>query len=622
MPSRQAARSGTNMADNSSELRSIAWSQAFPFVRLFQTLRLALSPGRLALALAAVVLMYVGGRVLDRLWGTSHGVVQRLHNGRVQTEIEAYVRGSHTEFRQWVKEARAEQEQRGFQALRDAKIADTVDKTRELLAAHPLRELTMDTKQQQELVELRTVVEQLEHKGLDAIAADGNLSDDARTEKRRAVVDAADGLRRMLHSARGRGLPEAAAGQRAIETLVTADPNADRSEMGTAQSRLLLATVRVAQVGQYERLQPRGPFIALIMYESNCFAAAIQGVCSGRWGFQAGASDPQPALAGSIESAVRGGLWLLNQHPCYSGMFGLYLLLVFAYFGGAICRSAAVQSARDEVIPLKDALAFVRARYGSFLAAPLLPLGVFVGIGVLLALGGLFGAVGYIGELGTGLFYGLALFGGFALALIALAAGLGFHLMWPTVAVEGSDGFDALSRACSYVSSRIWHVLFYTGVLLLYGGIAFVIGRLVLILMLKFAHKFTGLGMNLISSAELTAGGKLNAMWSLPAWADLSLLPSTSDTPFWGTFVNGPLDATERVGALLIAVWVHILVTLLGAFVVSYFFCGSTQMYFLLRRDVDATDFEEVYYEEPAEEPAPAAADAPPTATEPPPASV
>ncbi len=598
------------MADNSSELRSIAWSQAFPFVRLFQTLRLALSPGRLVLALAAVVLMYVGGRVLDRVWGVSHGVVARLHNGRVQTEIEAYARGSHADYRQWVKDARTEQDQRGFQALRDAKVVTTLEEARVSLAAQPLRESVLDTKQRQELGELAREVERLERQGLDAIAADKDLSDDARREQRSALIDAADSLRRMLRSARRHGLPEASAGQRAIEKLISADPNGDRAELGGLQARLLLATVRVAQIGQYERLQPRGPFISLIMYESNCFAAAIQGVCSGRWGFQAGALDPQPALAGSIESAVRGGLWLLNQRPCYAGMFGLFLLVVFAYFGGAICRSAAVQSARDEVIPLKDALAFVRARYGSFLAAPLLPLGVFIGVGLLLLLGGLFGALGYIGELGTGLFYGLALLGGFALALIALAAALGFHLMWPTIAVEGSDGFDALSRACSYVSSRIWHVLFYTGVLLLYGGIAFVIGRLVLVLMLKFAHKFTGLGMNLISSAELTAAGKLNAMWSLPAWADLSLLPSTADTPFWGTFVNGPLDATERAGALLIAVWVHILITLLGAFVVSYFFCGSTQMYFLLRRDVDATDFEEVYYEEPAEEPAPAAVDA------------
>ena len=100
---------------------------------------------------------------------------------------------------------------------------------------------------------------------------------------------------------------------------------------------------------------------------------------------------------------------------------------------------------------------------------------------------------------------------------------------------------------------------------------------------------------------DLAAGtGKLNALWMMPAWADLSLLPSTGDTPFWGTFFNGPLDGWESIGAGLLSMWVHLLISVLGAFVVSYFFCGSTQMYFLLRREVDATDFDEVYYEEPA----------------------
>ena len=53
------------MADNGAELRSIAWSQAFPFLRLFQTLRLALDFKRLMLALGAVMLTYLGGVILD-----------------------------------------------------------------------------------------------------------------------------------------------------------------------------------------------------------------------------------------------------------------------------------------------------------------------------------------------------------------------------------------------------------------------------------------------------------------------------------------------------------------------------------------------------------------------------
>ncbi len=57
--------------------------------------------------------------------------------------------------------------------------------------------------------------------------------------------------------------------------------------------------------------------------------------------------------------------------------------------------------------------------------------------------GGLLGAIPWV-ELLTGLFYPLGLLGGLALAVLFMATVLGFHLMWPTIAVEGSDGFDAL----------------------------------------------------------------------------------------------------------------------------------------------------------------------------------
>ena len=55
-----------------------------------------------------------------------------------------------------------------------------------------------------------------------------------------------------------------------------------------------------------------------------------------------------------------------------------------------------------------------------------------------------------------------------------------------------------------------------------------------------------------------------------------------------------------------VAAWVFLVVGLVAAFLVNLFLCGGTQMYYLLRRSVDATDWEEVYYEEPeSEEPEP-----------------
>ena len=57
-----------------------------------------------------------------------------------------------------------------------------------------------------------------------------------------------------------------------------------------------------------------------------------------------------------------------------------------------------------------------------------------------------------------------------------------------------------------------------------------------------------------------------------------------------------PLD--ERLGGALSAIWLYLAFFLLLGFVYSYFWSASTMMYFLLRKDVDATDYDEVFLEE------------------------
>jgi hypothetical protein len=225
---------------------------------------------------------------------------------------------------------------------------------------------------------------------------------------------------------------------------------------------------------------------------------------------------------------------------------------------------------------------------------------------VIMFLGGLVGAIPVVGELLTGVFYVLALLGAFALALIVLGTVLGFNLLWPTIGAEGSDAFDAVQHALGYVGQRPWYAGFYGFALLLYGGACFVMLRLIALLLFKVTHAVTGAGMSLFgvwSSSSTDTIGKLDAMWHMPDWGELSLLPTMGGTPLWGTFGNAPLNGSETVAAILIACWVFLFVALLGAFLVSFYFSGSTQMYFLLRHHVDAVDWEEVYYEEEEEMP-------------------
>ena len=84
-PSRQAGRRGmgsdagdaapgTGPASHlPGSLRHVDWAGVFPFVHLFKGFRLAVHPAKLLLALAAVLLIYGGGRALDGIWGLLPG---------------------------------------------------------------------------------------------------------------------------------------------------------------------------------------------------------------------------------------------------------------------------------------------------------------------------------------------------------------------------------------------------------------------------------------------------------------------------------------------------------------------------------------------------------------------
>jgi hypothetical protein len=172
--------------------------------------------------------------------------------------------------------------------------------------------------------------------------------------------------------------------------------------------------------------------------------------------------------------------------------------------------------------------------------------------------------------------------------------------MWPAIAVEGSDAFDAVQRGAGYVFQRPWNVAFYSIVLLLFGAPLFLVVRALALLLLKLTHAATDSGLSVagaFTSRMTDTVSPLDAMWRMPAWQDLSIIPTVSGVPFWGEFGFAPLSTSEAIGSFLIAIWVFLVVGAVGGFIVSYFFCGSTEMYTLLRRDVDGVDYDELNYE-------------------------
>ena len=173
----------------------------------------------------------------------------------------------------------------------------------------------------------------------------------------------------------------------------------------------------------------------------------------------------------------------------------------------------------------------------------------------------------------------------------------GFNLLYPTIAVEGSDAFDAMSRSFAYVYARPWRLLFYTVVSLIYGVITYLFVSFAVYLVLFITHTFAGWGTNFFGNANGHYSGlpKLETLWPTPK-LDHLIAPTN-----WYA-----MNGTEYVGALFLHFWVYLFIVSLGAYVISYYFSSNTILYLLLRRSVDGQSTTDVFLDEPATPPAPA----------------
>ncbi|MHC4061483.1 MAG: hypothetical protein ACYSR6_07725, partial [Planctomycetota bacterium] len=169
-----------------------------------------------------------------------------------------------------------------------------------------------------------------------------------------------------------------------------------------------------------------------------------------------------PGVAKNIGGYFKAVVWAFRYHFIYCIIFGAIKLAIISVAGGAICRMAALQLAQGEKPGLTEALRFSTRKFLSFFTAPLLPIAIILFIGLFVFLLGLVGNIPRIGELIMGIFMPLALIAGSLIAILLIGAVAGFNLMFPAVAYEGSDCFDAMSRSFNYIYSRPWRMGFYT----------------------------------------------------------------------------------------------------------------------------------------------------------------
>lgn len=544
------------MADDSREIRRINWSECFPFVNIFRAIRVATSLSQITLAFVALAGSYGVGRLLDAVWlSAGAGVVYH----------EATDYGFEPDFQSWHKSRMADVQQELATALVRSGAADSPDAARR----------------------------------------------DAERDWGRAVRDVREKLAAELKAetnekARADALAARTKGLSGAEKL-------EAEEKFEKEWPAHVAELKQKYVRDREdlaHLSQRGVFSEFLRHEvrsvGNVLAAARMFHIWGGFGTGASRDAASLGIIGSLVMMVTGVLWLVTQHWLFAILFIGASLCIWAILGGAICRIAALQIARGETTSMTQALRFAWNRKLSLVSIPLIPICIVLAFGFLLAAGGFVASIPYLSVITSpllALFYGLALLAGLIISFTVIGFIAGGTLMWPTIGAEGSDFFDALQRGYSYVVERPWSLILYGLIAIIYGAFWYLLISLFVWLALASTHAFVGLGAWIAPRPEIGAGmTRLDALWTAPTFNHLR-----------PTFEWINVTGWESVSAIFIMLWVYLIVGLMYAFMISYYYSASTIMYFLLRRQVDATDLDDVYPDEFPDEPL----DFAPPATEP-----
>lgn len=283
----------------------------------------------------------------------------------------------------------------------------------------------------------------------------------------------------------------------------------------------------------------------------------------------------------NIAEYFKAVLWALKYHCIYCIIFFILKLAIISIAGGSICRIAALQFARGEKPGFTESIRFSLKKFTSFFTAPLAPIGIIIFIGLFVFILGLLVNIPWAGELIMVVFMALALIAGALIAVVSIGTVGGFNLMFPTIAYENSECFDAISRSFSYVYAKPWRMVFYTAVAAVYGAICYWFVRLFAFLLLSATHLSLQLGVWVNNSSDEV--NKLAAIWPEPKFTNL-LGSSALNSANW----------SEWFAAHVVQLFLLIIVGLVVSFIISFYFSANTIIYSLMRKSVDSTALDDI----------------------------
>lgn len=251
---------------------------------------------------------------------------------------------------------------------------------------------------------------------------------------------------------------------------------------------------------------------------------------------------------------------LSTQQWLGTTLYGLWAIVVWALLGGAICRITALYLTRGETLGPLQAVATVCSVWFSTLGGPLIVFLAVLALAVPLMLLGALLRVELLASLAAVLWCFVLAWG---LMLVVILAGLmlGWPLIWACLSVERSDAFDGVSRCYAYVYQRPLRFGFYVLLAAALGILGDVVVQFFASVSVTLSEWTVSLGLGSENAQRLLAVD---------------------------------LESASTFAQRTILYWKYALELLVLSFPVACLWPMSVGIYLLLRRQVDATEMDEI----------------------------
>ena len=320
-------------------------------------------------------------------------------------------------------------------------------------------------------------------------------------------------------------------------------------------------------------------------------------------------------------------------------LFGcLWSIVVWSFIGLGIARISLLRLTRNERAGLDDAFDYAIEKFGTCFSAVAMPIGLAFLLCIPAFVFGLLLGYDFTAML-VGALWIVVLAIAFFMGLLLLGLMVGWPLVVSSVAAEGQNAFDAITRSYAYTFQRPVHYFFYALIAVIFGGICWLIVYQFTESVVRLSYWSTAWGANRVSAErideiqgilpvgdlqsisditsqfqdpalqtvdplqqtitppgpepDLSIGNEVDALDETPAQSMAGMMIDEGD-PF--QLVTAQVESSYLTNARrLIRFWTGFARTMAAAFIHGLFWCMASSIYLLLRKDVDEMEMDEIY---------------------------